>query len=183
MGVGSSGDPRGLQVGSTSGPRGIGSVGEPKVVMVWVRVWTQKVWGLRSVLGPKGAGDGLGPLSDQRGLGPCPNPRLLGFGSWPDPRGLGIGACPNPGGLGVRSGGDPRGLGDGSMSGPKLVGVWVLRCPDLRGLGFGSFGVRTQGGVATQFLTHVLINFQKNSKIAKNIENPKNTFFIYLHRF
>jgi hypothetical protein len=37
--------------------------------------------------------------------------------------------------------------------------------------------------VATQFLTHVLINFQKNSKIAKNIENPKNTFFIYLHRF
>jgi hypothetical protein len=37
--------------------------------------------------------------------------------------------------------------------------------------------------VATQFLTHVLINFQKNSKIAKNIENPKNTFLIYLHRF
>ena len=31
--------------------------------------------------------------------------------------------------------------------------------------------------VATQFLTHVLINFQKNPKIAKNIENPKNTFF------
>ena len=38
MGVGSSGDPRGLQVGSTSGSRGIGSVGEPKVVMVWVRI-------------------------------------------------------------------------------------------------------------------------------------------------
>jgi hypothetical protein len=27
--------------------------------------------------------------------------------------------------------------------------------------------------VATQFLTHVLIIFQKNKKIAKNIENPK----------
>jgi hypothetical protein len=38
--------------------------------------------------------------------------------------------------------------------------------------------------VATQFLTHVLINFQKNPKIAKNNENPKNTFlYIYLHRF
>jgi len=38
--------------------------------------------------------------------------------------------------------------------------------------------------VATQFLTNVLINFQKNSKIAKNNENPKNTFlYIYLHRF
>jgi len=37
--------------------------------------------------------------------------------------------------------------------------------------------------VATQFLTHVLINFQKNPKIAKNIENPKNTFLIHLHRF
>ena len=38
--------------------------------------------------------------------------------------------------------------------------------------------------VATQFLTHVLINFQKNSKIAKNIENPKkyifNTFASFL---
>jgi len=31
--------------------------------------------------------------------------------------------------------------------------------------------------VATQFLTHVLINFQKNPKIAKNNENPKNMFF------
>jgi len=31
--------------------------------------------------------------------------------------------------------------------------------------------------VATQFLTHVLINFQKNPKIAKNIENPKNIYF------
>jgi hypothetical protein len=37
--------------------------------------------------------------------------------------------------------------------------------------------------VATQFLTHVLINFLKNPKIAKNIENPKNTFLIHLHRF
>jgi hypothetical protein len=37
--------------------------------------------------------------------------------------------------------------------------------------------------VATQFLIHVLINFQKNPKIAKNIENPKNTFLIHLHRF
>jgi hypothetical protein len=38
--------------------------------------------------------------------------------------------------------------------------------------------------VATQFLTHVLINFQKNPKIAKNIENPKkyifNTFASFL---
>jgi len=38
--------------------------------------------------------------------------------------------------------------------------------------------------VATQFLTHVLINFQKNSKIAKNIENKKkyifNTFASFL---
>jgi len=31
--------------------------------------------------------------------------------------------------------------------------------------------------VATQFLTHILINFQKNSKIAKNIENPKKYIF------
>jgi hypothetical protein len=31
--------------------------------------------------------------------------------------------------------------------------------------------------VATQFLTHILINFQKNSKIAKNIENPKKYVF------
>jgi len=31
--------------------------------------------------------------------------------------------------------------------------------------------------VATQFLTHVLINFQKNPKIAKNIENPKKIHF------
>ena len=38
--------------------------------------------------------------------------------------------------------------------------------------------------VATQFLTHVLINFQKNPKIAKNIENKKkyifNTFASFL---
>jgi len=34
--------------------------------------------------------------------------------------------------------------------------------------------------VATQFLTHVLINFQKNSKIAKNIENPKKYIFKYI---
>jgi hypothetical protein len=39
------------------------------------------------------------------------------------------------------------------------------------------------GCVATQFLTHVLINFQKNPKTAKNIENPKNTFLIHLHHF
>jgi hypothetical protein len=31
--------------------------------------------------------------------------------------------------------------------------------------------------VATQFLTRVLVNCQKNPKIAKNIKNPKNTFF------
>jgi len=31
--------------------------------------------------------------------------------------------------------------------------------------------------VATQFLIHVLINFQKNPKIAKNIENPKKYIF------
>jgi len=41
--------------------------------------------------------------------------------------------------------------------------------------------------VATQFLTHVLINFQKNSKIAKNIENPKkyvfNTFALFFSIF
>jgi len=37
--------------------------------------------------------------------------------------------------------------------------------------------------VATQFLTHVLINFQKNPKIAKNNENPKKYLYIYLHRF
>jgi len=38
--------------------------------------------------------------------------------------------------------------------------------------------------VATQILTHILINFQKNPKIAKNNENPKNMFFlIYLHHF
>jgi len=37
--------------------------------------------------------------------------------------------------------------------------------------------------VATQFLTHVLINFQKNPKTTKNIENPKNTFLIHLHHF
>jgi hypothetical protein len=29
-------------------------------------------------------------------------------------------------------------------------------------------------------LTHVLINFQKNPKIAKNNKNPKYTFFIYI---
>jgi len=36
--------------------------------------------------------------------------------------------------------------GVGSISRPKLVGVWILRCSDLRGLGFGSFGIRTQEG-------------------------------------
>jgi hypothetical protein len=35
----------------------------------------------------------------------------------------------------------------------------------------------TTGYVATQFLTHVLIFFQKNPKIEKNIENPKIYFF------
>jgi hypothetical protein len=32
-------------------------------------------------------------------------------------------------------------------------------------------------GVATQFLTNVLINFQKNPKIEKNNENPKKYVF------
>ena len=31
--------------------------------------------------------------------------------------------------------------------------------------------------VATQFLIFVLINFKKNSKIAKNIKNPKKNMF------
>jgi hypothetical protein len=31
--------------------------------------------------------------------------------------------------------------------------------------------------VGTQFLTHVLIFFQKNPKIEKNIENPKKILF------
>jgi len=31
--------------------------------------------------------------------------------------------------------------------------------------------------IATQFLTHVLIFFQKNPKIEKNIENPKKYIF------
>ena len=38
--------------------------------------------------------------------------------------------------------------------------------------------------VATQFLTHVSVNFHKNPKIAKNIENKKKyVFLIYLHCF
>ena len=38
--------------------------------------------------------------------------------------------------------------------------------------------------VAIQFLTHVLINFQKNPKIAKNNKNSKKyVFLIYLHHF
>ena len=37
--------------------------------------------------------------------------------------------------------------------------------------------------VATQFLTNVLINFQKNLKIEKNNESPKNIFLIYFHHF
>ena len=53
-------------------------------------------------------------------------------------------------------------------------------------LAFWSWDKRDQCliSVATQFLTHVLINFQKNSKIAKNIENKKkyifNTFASFL---
>jgi len=37
--------------------------------------------------------------------------------------------------------------------------------------------------VITQFLTHFFDKFLKNKKIAKKIENPKNMFLIYLHRF
>jgi hypothetical protein len=37
--------------------------------------------------------------------------------------------------------------------------------------------------VATQFLTNILINFQKNLKIEKNNENPQNIFLIYFHHF
>ena len=38
--------------------------------------------------------------------------------------------------------------------------------------------------VATQFLTHVMINFQKNPKNSKKtLKTQKNTFLIYLHRF
>jgi hypothetical protein len=38
--------------------------------------------------------------------------------------------------------------------------------------------------VATQFLTYILINLQKKSKIAKNNEKPqKNCILIYLHFF
>jgi len=39
---------------------------------------------------------------------------------------------------------------------------------------------KEEASVATQFLTHVLINFQKNPKIAKNNENLKKTFFKYI---
>jgi len=38
--------------------------------------------------------------------------------------------------------------------------------------------------VATQFLTHILINFQKKiKKRQKTMKTPKNVFLIYLHRF
>jgi hypothetical protein len=38
--------------------------------------------------------------------------------------------------------------------------------------------------VATQFLTHVSVNFQKNPKIAKKHRKSKKIrFLIYLHRF
>jgi hypothetical protein len=37
--------------------------------------------------------------------------------------------------------------------------------------------------VVTQFLTHLFDKFFGKSKIAKNNENPKNMFLIYLHRF
>ena len=57
LGVGSGGDPRGRVGGWIEwGPKGVGFVGEPKVVRVWVRVWIQKVWGLGLVPELKGAG-------------------------------------------------------------------------------------------------------------------------------
>jgi hypothetical protein len=82
-----------------------------------------------------------------------------------DPRGLGVGSCPDPGGWGPWQ--DPNRLGFGSMIGPKVGGGVVSRpkgvgggvqvlpqggwgmgmSPDSRGLGFGSFRVRTQNGL------------------------------------
>jgi hypothetical protein len=142
MEVGSSGDLRGLQVGSTSGPRGIGSVGEPKVVRVWIRVWTQEVWGLRSLLGPKGVGGWVGSVVGPKGARSVFQPKVVGV--W------------------VVAG--PRGIGDWGMSNPRGVGGWVhvriqrgwvhiqtqigwdLGPSVSRPKGFGSFGIRTQGG-------------------------------------
>jgi hypothetical protein len=38
--------------------------------------------------------------------------------------------------------------------------------------------------VATQFLTHILINLQKKPKNSKKtMKTPKNAFLIYLYRF
>ncbi|KAG6773104.1 hypothetical protein POTOM_020358 [Populus tomentosa] len=87
---------------------------------------------------------GLGSCPDQRGLGQCPDLRWLGFGTWLDPRGLRIGACPDPGWLGDGSISEPKGVG--SVSRPKLVGVWVLRCPDPRGLGPSVYEPKGVGG-------------------------------------
>jgi len=85
--------------------------------------------------------------------------RGLGFGSFcSGPKwDWGLGPRSDPSAMGVRQGGDPKGLGDGSVSEPKGirsvsapygvgVGVWVLLWSDPRGLWFGSFRVRTQGG-------------------------------------
>ena len=105
------------------------------------------------MLGPKGAGGWVGSVVRPKGAESVSQPKVVGV--WVVARPKGIGACPNPGGLGVGSGGDPRELGDGSMSGskgvgsisrPKLVGVWVLRCPDLKGLGLSISGSKGVGG-------------------------------------
>jgi hypothetical protein len=92
-------------------------------------------------------------VSDLRGLGFgsfCSRPKW----DW------GLGPRSDPRAMRVRQGGDPKGLGDGSVSGPKGirsvsapygvgVGVWVLFWSDPRGLWFGSFRVRTQGGLGS----------------------------------
>jgi hypothetical protein len=157
LGVGSSGDLRGLQVGSTSGPKGVGSVGEPKVVRVWVRVWIQKLWGLGFVPGPKGAGSvsrpkvvGVWVVAGAKGVGACSDPGGLGDGSISEPKGVGSVSRPKLVGVLLRP--DLKGLclsvsilrGVGSLSGPKRVGVWVLRSTNTWGV--GSNGVGTQGG-------------------------------------
>jgi hypothetical protein len=142
MEVGSSGDLRGLQVGSTSGPKGIRSVGEPKVVRVWVRVWTQEVWGHRSVLGPKGVGGWVRSVVGLKGAGSVFQPKVVGV--W---------VVAGPRGIGGRVGWGPKGVGG-------WVHVWIQRGwvhiqtqigwdlgPSVsRPKGFGSFGIRTQGG-------------------------------------
>ena len=153
MEVGSSGDLRGLQVGSMSGPRGIGSVGEPKVVRVCVRVWTQEVWGLRSVLGPKGVGGWVGSVVGLKGAGSVFQPKVVGVWVVAGPKGIGD--------WGVSK---PRGVGGGVGWGPKGVGGWVhvriqrgwihiqtqigwgLGPSVSRPKGFGSFDIRIQGG-------------------------------------